>query len=77
MRPDRAVFARGGEQPTTGSLGVGDRLQRCKGFAGNDEQRAARVEATQGGCQIGAIEVGDKMDPQVGLVDCRQSYNFV
>lgn len=48
--------------------GVGQGFQRVEGFAGDDKQRRAWIQAGQRAGQIGAVQIGDEMYIDVGLL---------
>ena len=69
MTGDGRFVTRCSENPVARSLRVGHRFQRREGLAGDDEHGAARVEAGQHAGQIGAVEIGDEVDVDVGLLE--------
>src|SRR5260370_29499408 len=55
------------KRPIARALGVGHRLQRCKGFRGDDEKGLRWVEIMDGFREISAIYVRDETESQGAL----------
>ncbi len=55
------------QEPLPGRVRVGHRLLRGEGLGGHQEQHRFRIDDFQRLDQVGAVDVGDKVDAQAGL----------
>ena len=58
------VASESGEQPVTGTTGIGHRLKRREGLGGDDEERLRGIKIMHGFGKIGAIYIGDEAQGQ-------------
>ena len=73
MPADGAAGSRSGHQPFPGAGGVGHGLQGGEGLAGHHKERAAGIEPFQDGGEVGAVDIGDEMNSQIGMLPGRKS----
>ena len=55
-----------GEQPVTRGMGVGQRFERGEGLRRDDEQGLRRIKIAVGFDEIGAVDVGNEAESQIG-----------
>ena len=66
MAGDRALVRCGLQQPLAGRCGVGHRFLSGEGLGGDQKQRGGGVERLQRLADVGAVDVGDEVNTQVG-----------
>ncbi len=63
---DRRFIPQGIDQPIPGAVGVGHGLLGGEGLGGDHEEGGGRLQVADGLGQVGAVHVGDEVDPQLG-----------